>query len=87
MLSSLLLLNITQSIEKELLERIKKGVYQQADIYNYPIEAYNKVIDMEELNEVDEEDEEVHIYQSISAVNCVLIKVGRNLSSQCVGTV
>lgn len=45
-------------IEKELLERVKKGAYQPGDIYNYPFEAYNKVIDMEELNEVEEEDEE-----------------------------
>lgn len=60
---SLVLLNIIQSIEKELLERLQKGVYQQSDIYNYPLEEYNKVLDMEKLQIADEEeDEEVCIY-------------------------
>ena len=60
---SLVLLNIIQSIEKELLERLQKGVYQQSDIYNYPLEEYNKVLDMEKLQIADEEeDEEVCIH-------------------------
>lgn len=46
---------LPESIEKELLERLKKGVY--GDIYNYPVKEYNKVLDLEEL-EVDNEDEE-----------------------------
>lgn len=45
-----------QSIENELLERLKRGVY---DIYNYPVKEYNKVLDMEEMQPVSEEDEEV----------------------------
>lgn len=46
---------LPESIEKELLERLKKGVY--GDIYNYPVKEYNKVLDLEEL-EVENEDEE-----------------------------
>lgn len=47
-----------QSIEKELLERLKRGVY--GDIYNYPVKEYNKVLDMEGLQAASEdEDEEV----------------------------
>ncbi|XP_004506652.1 uncharacterized protein [Cicer arietinum] len=48
---------LEKAIEKELLERLQKGVYQQGDIFNYPIEAYNKILDMEKLQAVDEEDE------------------------------
>lgn len=47
-----------QSIENELLERLKKGVY--GDIYNYPVQAYNNVLEMEGLQpSAEEEDEEV----------------------------
>ncbi|QCD86226.1 protein MAK16 homolog [Vigna unguiculata] len=49
---------LEKSIEKELLERLQKGVYQQSDIYNYPLEEYNKVLDMENLQPVDEEEDE-----------------------------
>ncbi|XP_027347066.1 protein MAK16 homolog B [Abrus precatorius] len=49
---------LEKSIEKELLERLQKGVYQQSDIYNYPLEEYNKVLDMEKLQPADVEDEE-----------------------------
>lgn len=44
-----------QSIEKELLERLKKGVY--GDIYNYPVKEYNKVLDMESLEALSEDEE------------------------------
>ncbi|WOL09606.1 hypothetical protein Cni_G18359 [Canna indica] len=48
---------LDKSIENELLERLKKGVY--GDIYNYPVEAYNNVLEMEGLQpSVEEEDEE-----------------------------
>ncbi|KAI4369092.1 hypothetical protein MLD38_017579 [Melastoma candidum] len=47
---------LEKSIEKELLERLKKGVY--GDIYNYPMNAYNKVLDMESSRAVEEEEEE-----------------------------
>ncbi|KAL9303464.1 hypothetical protein ACSQ67_020727 [Phaseolus vulgaris] len=50
---------LEKSIEKELLERLQKGVYQQSDIYNYPLEEYNKVLDMENLQLDDEEEPEV----------------------------
>ncbi|KAL0904335.1 hypothetical protein M5K25_026427 [Dendrobium thyrsiflorum] len=47
---------LDKSIERELLERLKKGVY--GDIYNYPVEAYNNVLDMEGLEPAEEEEEE-----------------------------
>ncbi|XP_022145243.1 protein MAK16 homolog A isoform X1 [Momordica charantia] len=47
---------LDKSIEKELLERLKKGVY--GDIYNYPVEAYNQVLEMDELQAASEEEEE-----------------------------
>ncbi|KAJ8773421.1 hypothetical protein K2173_028598 [Erythroxylum novogranatense] len=52
---------LDKSIEKELLERLKSGVY--GDIYNYPVNEYNKILDMEELhaNAEDEEEEEPEV--------------------------
>ncbi|XP_010275795.1 PREDICTED: protein MAK16 homolog A [Nelumbo nucifera] len=47
---------LDKSIEKELLERLKKGVY--GDIYNYPVKEYNKVLDMEGLQAASEDEEE-----------------------------
>ncbi|XP_077221226.1 MAK16 protein-like protein isoform X2 [Tasmannia lanceolata] len=47
---------LDKSIEKELLERLKRGVY--GDIYNYPVKEYNKVLEMEGLQAATEEDDE-----------------------------
>ncbi|CAA6665436.1 unnamed protein product [Spirodela intermedia] len=47
---------LEKSIEKELLERLKKGVY--GDIYNYPVEAYDNILNMEEMKVADVEEEE-----------------------------
>lgn len=45
---------LDKSIEKELLERLQKGVYD--DIYNYPVKEYNKVLDMEDLQAASEDE-------------------------------
>lgn len=47
---------LDKSIEKELLERLEKGVY--GDIYNYPVEKYNKLLDDMEVKDAISEDEE-----------------------------
>ena len=49
---------IESSIESALLERLKKGTY--GDIYNFPVEEYNKALDEEErlAEEMDLQDEE-----------------------------
>ncbi|KAK6919808.1 Mak16 protein [Dillenia turbinata] len=47
---------LDKSIEKELLERLKKGAY--GDIYNYPVKEYNKVLDMEGLEAASEDEAE-----------------------------
>lgn len=50
---------ILQSIEKELLERLKKGVY--GDIYNYPVDKYNEILDKEVGKTTISEDEEEEV--------------------------
>ncbi|XP_020426474.1 protein MAK16 homolog isoform X2 [Prunus persica] len=57
---------LDKSIERELLERLKKGVYGDAykDIYNYPFDKYQKVLEGEEMQldtEREEEEEEPEI--------------------------
>ncbi|KAK9903872.1 hypothetical protein M0R45_000844 [Rubus argutus] len=56
---------LDKSIEKELLERLKNGVYGDLhkDIYNYPFEKYQKVIEREERNTEREEEEEEEDYE------------------------
>lgn len=48
---------LDKSIEKELLERLKKGVYGE-DIYNFPIEKYEVVLNQSELQAASEDEEE-----------------------------
>lgn len=52
---------LDKSIEKELLERLKRGVY--GDIYNYPADKYNEILDKEQLaaDNIEEDEEEAEI--------------------------
>ncbi|KAM3324409.1 protein MAK16 [Capsicum chacoense] len=47
---------LDKSIEKELLERLSKGVY--GDIYNYPEQKYQEILDREVMQEANEEEDE-----------------------------
>ncbi|CAA0833132.1 Class II aaRS and biotin synthetases superfamily protein [Striga hermonthica] len=47
---------LEKSIEKELIERLKQGVYN--DIYNYPVNEFNSILDQEVGKSAVSEDEE-----------------------------
>ena len=47
---------ITDAIKQELLERLRQGTY--GEIYNFPQQEYQQVLDGEEMQDEDSEDEE-----------------------------
>jgi len=49
------------------LERLKKGVY--GDIYNYPVQEYNNILDMEELQPTGEEEEDEEVQKLVLNLN------------------
>ncbi|KAJ1494991.1 ribosomal L28e protein family-domain-containing protein [Baffinella frigidus] len=48
--------NIETNIEKELLERLRKGTY--GDIYNFPMQQYEDALDQEERLAADQDEQE-----------------------------
>lgn len=54
--------HIEESIEKELLDRLSAGVYE--DIYNFNPKAFDKVMDKKEIYEQEEEGEEDEVSEA-----------------------
>ncbi|KAK7275222.1 hypothetical protein RIF29_16331 [Crotalaria pallida] len=49
---------LDKAIEKELVERLHKGVYPESEIFNHPLGKYLEILDKEGSQAVEEEDEE-----------------------------